>query len=59
MKCEIWKGETSFYCAVKLNLGSEAVWEVPDSQVLIFIYPAYGLGMAATDSTAMLGDTVE
>lgn len=53
---EVWKGETSFYCARKLNLGSEAVWEVTNSQVHIFIYPAHDLGMTATVSTAMLGD---
>lgn len=59
MKCEVWKGETAFYCARKLNLGLETVWEVPNSQVLvhIFVHPACDLGMTVTESAAALGDT--
>lgn len=59
MKCEVWKGETAFYCVSELNQGLEAVWEVPNSQVLvhIFIHPACDLRRTVTESTAMLGDT--
>lgn len=53
------EGEAAFYYVSKLNLASEAVWEVPNSQVLVhvLIYPAYDVGMTATESTAKLGDT--
>lgn len=38
MKCEVWKGETGFYCASKLKLELEAVQEVHIQEVLIHIF---------------------
>lgn len=38
MKCEVWKGETAFYCESKLKLGLEVVWEVHIGQMLIHIF---------------------